>query len=84
MDAYIRQSLKNRVSEQQPHPNGRARLLLVAASIQREQQVVSTTRDTERDRAFRHPSPVDQAMKIYNLPGLWIAHVSLTPIRSVT
>ncbi len=84
MDAYIRQSLKNRVSEQQPRPNGRARLLLVAASIQREQQVSGRTRDIDRNRSIPHPSPVDQAMKIYNLPGLWIAHVSLTPIRSVT
>ncbi len=84
MDAYIRQSLKNSVSEQQPRSNGRARLLLVAASIQREQQPVYKPKYKERDLAIPRPSPVDQAMKFYNLPGLWIAHVSLTPIRSVT
>jgi hypothetical protein len=83
MDAYIRRSLKNWASEQQPQSNKRAHLLL-AASVQRELPAVNEPKDRASDVIFSRPSPIDQASKIYNLPWLWAAHVSLTPIRSVT
>ena len=84
MDAYIRQYMKSHVSEQQPRPNGRARLLLIAASIQREQLVAKQPADRVRDLSAARSSPVDQAGKIHNLPLLWAVHVYITPIRNVT
>lgn len=84
MDGYIRQSLKNWASEHQAQPNGRARLLLVAASNQRQQTAGKLLQEKGKEVVINRTSPVDQAMGIYNLPWLWVAHISLTPIRSVT
>ena len=83
VDIYLRQSLKNWVSEQRTPSNARARLLLVAASGQWEHPAVESN-DQAQDASITKPVPVDQAMEIYNLPWIWVAHVSLTPIRNVT
>jgi len=83
-DAYLKQALKNWAAEQQPPENGRARLLLIAASPLRE----PTAQDPEK-RLFTNLSrssqaPSDQAMQFYNLPWLWAAQFSLTPTSRVT
>ncbi|MGW8249796.1 MAG: hypothetical protein ACWGO1_04075 [Anaerolineales bacterium] len=83
MDAYIKQSLKNWASDRQPQTGSRARLLLVAASSQHGQPEIGLS-DQKKEASIPRRSPVDQAMEIYNLPWLWVAHISLTPIRSVT
>lgn len=84
MDAYIKQSLKNWASDRQPQTSSRARLLLVAASSQREQAEVGVLKEKNKAASLPRRSPVDQAMEIYNLPWLWVAHISFSPIRSVT
>lgn len=84
MDGYIRQTLKNWASENQAPAIGRARLLLVAASGQREHSAVKKQKDQVKNSPIAKPPPLDQAMGIYNLPWIWVAHVSLTPIRSAT
>lgn len=83
-DQYIRQALKNWAAAQNPPPNGRARLLLVAASMQREQSysIEATLRPKEYASVLQ--SPLDQAMRIYNLPWLYIAHLALSPSSRVT
>ncbi len=83
-DQYIRQSLKNWAAAQNPPVNGRARLLLVAASIQREQPYTVETTRKLKDYASAWQSPLDQAMRIHNLPWLYLAHVVLSPTRRVT
>ena len=82
-DEYVRRALKNWAMEQQPPANSRARLLLVAASIQREQADEILTVDP-KDFASNLQSPLDQAMRIYNLAWLDISNVSFSPIRRVT
>lgn len=83
-DQYIRQALKNWAAAQYPPPNGRARLLLVAASMQREQAYTINANLRPRDLASPWQSPLDQAMRIHNLPWLYIAHIALSPTRRVT
>jgi len=83
-DAYLKQALKNWAAEQQPPENGRARLLLIAASPPREQAVHDPAKKLFTDLSRSSQSPSDQAMQIYNLPWLWAAHFSLTPIHRVT
>ena len=82
-DEYVRQALKNWAVEQHPPANSRARLLLVAASIQREQADRTLVVDL-KDFASSLQSPLDQAMRIYNLAWLDISTITLSPIRRVT
>lgn len=82
MDLYVSQALKN-WSVNNPAPaSGRARLLLVAAASLREQSAIDTGK--RQSASFSLISPIDQAMHIYSLPWVWVAHVTLTPIRRVT
>jgi hypothetical protein len=83
-DKFMRQALKNWAVEQQPPTNGRARLLLVAASIQREQADDIPFNVDPKDFASNLQSPLDQAMRIYNLPWLDISNLALSPTRRVT
>jgi hypothetical protein len=83
-DAYLRQALKNWAADQQPPENGHARLLLLAASPPPKQAVQQTGKQITTDYARYSRTPSDQAMQIYNLPWLWVAHFSFTPIRRVT
>ena len=83
-DAYLKQALKNWAAEQQPPETGRARLLLIAASPPREPAVNYPEKKLFTDLSRSSQSPSDQAMKIYDLPWLWVANFSLTPIRRVT
>lgn len=83
-DQYVRRALKNWAAAQNPPANGRARLLLVAASIQREQPYTVETTLKPKEYASALQSPLDQAMRFYNLPWLYLAHVALSPTRRVT
>ncbi len=83
-DQYVRQALKNWAAEQNPPANGRARLLLLAAAMQREQTHLTDLTVKPKDFASALQSPLDQAMRIYNLPWLYIAHVALTPNQRMT
>lgn len=82
MDLYVSQALKNWTVNNPAPASGRARLMLVAAASLREQLAVETgKRQTD---TFSLISPIDQAMHIYSLPWIWVAHVALTPVRRVT
>jgi hypothetical protein len=83
-DDYMRRAIKNWAVEQQPPSNGRARLLLVAASIQREPTGIPPVDVDLKDFASNLQSPLDQAMRIYNLPWLDISNITFSPIRRVT
>jgi len=83
-DAYLRQALKNWAADQQPPENGRARLLLLAASPPQKQTAQKPGKQISSNYVQYSQTPSDQAMQIYNLPWLWVAHFSLTPIRRVT
>jgi hypothetical protein len=83
VDIYLRQSLKNWASEQRTPANARARLLLVAASGQWEHPSAKS-KDQAQGLPVAESSPVDQAMEIHNMPWVWLAQISLTPIRGIT
>lgn len=83
VDIYLRQNLKNWASEQRIPANTRARLLLLAASGQWENP---SAKSKVQDHGFpvAKSPPVDQVMEKYKLPWVWVAHISLTPIRGIT
>ena len=84
MDDFVRQALKNWTAEQQPPRNGRSRLLLIAASLLREQPGNYSKMERQVNSRSMMQSPLDQAIQIHELPWLWVAHIALTPIRRVT
>ncbi len=82
MDIYVRQALKNWTVNNPAPASRRARLMLVAAATPQESAFAET--GEPRKTPFALISPIDQAMQIYSLPWVWVAHVTLTPIRRVT
>ena len=82
MDIYVRQALKNWTVNNPAPANGRARLLLIAAANTQESAFPYI--GEKQKTPFSLISPIDQAMQIYSLPWVWVAHVTLTPIRRVT
>lgn len=82
MDIYVRQALKNWTANNPAPASGRARLMLVAAVTPQESAFAEI--GEKQKTPFSLISPIDQAMQIYSLPWVWVAHVALTPIRRVT
>jgi hypothetical protein len=84
MEAYIRQGLKNWAAQQHPPDNGRARLLLVAASSPSQQDQnsdagrgVNTSSTASRPRS----SFTDDVFQSQSQTWFWILHMTLTPMR---
>ena len=84
MDGYIRQALKNWAAEQQPPANGRARLLLLAASPSAQRIYFENKQAASLDTtklASRHLNP---ASDFYDLPLLLAVQLTYMTLRRVT
>jgi hypothetical protein len=86
MDVYVRQCLKNWAVQQQPPENGRARLLLKAASIDVQLNNETLSR-LDRDGHFyplaSSQSPSERIVEPFSQSRLWVLHITLTPLRHV-
>ena len=84
MDGYIRQALKNWAAEQQPPANGRARLLLLAASPSAQRAHFENQQAASLDFTKPIIRPVNPASDFYNLPYLLAVQLTYTTLRRVT
>lgn len=83
VDVYIRQGLKNWAARQQPPANGRARLLLKAASLA---IILEQLQPREKiDARFMHPalarSLSDQIVDPISQSMFWSLQVTFMPMR---
>lgn len=85
-EGHIRQSLKNWASRHKPPANGRARLLLVAASTTSPRAQTGTQKEKSSYLDFFKTieSPSDRAIGLQTFPWLLAAQFSFTPHRRVT
>jgi hypothetical protein len=84
MDGYVRQALKNWAAEQQPQANGRARLLLLAASPSAQRAYYENQQALSLEHAQRVELPVNPESEFYNLPWLFAVQLTYTTLRRVT
>jgi hypothetical protein len=84
MDGYIRQALKNWAVEQQPPANGRARLLLLAASPSAQRAYYENQHASSLEHAQSANFPVNPASEFYDLPWLLAVQLTYTTLRRVT
>jgi hypothetical protein len=84
IDRYIRQSIKNWAAQNQPRPNGRARLLLVAASPASQQTSPdSSTNDLLQEYFNPNKPQSDSELDSYNINWGWAMHMSFAQLRHV-
>jgi hypothetical protein len=84
IDGYIQQALKNWAAEQQPPANGRARLLLLAASPSAQRVYFENEQAASLDitkPVVGHTNPVSD---FYDLPYLLAVQLTYTTLRRVT
>jgi hypothetical protein len=84
MDGYIRQALKNWAAEQQPPANGRARLLLLAASPSAQKAYFEHQQAASLDLTKPFSRHVNPASDFYDLPYLLAVQLTYTTLRRVT
>ncbi len=84
MDGYLRQALKNWAAEQQPPANGRARLLLLAASPSAQRAYYENQQALSLEHAQRVDLHVNPASEFYDLPWLLAVQLTYTTLRRVT
>jgi len=84
IDIYIRHSIKNLAVQYQPRSNGRARLLLVAASPASQQTQQVNGSNTISRQSFRPEEHLaENAIDSYNFSWQWAMRMSFTHIRHV-
>jgi hypothetical protein len=83
-DRYIQQALKNWAAEQQPPANGRARLLLLAASPSAQRAYFESQQAASLDIAKPFSRPVNPVSGFYDLPYLLAVQLTYTTLRRVT
>ncbi len=84
MDSYIQQALKNWAADQQPPANGRARLLLLAASPSAQRTYYESQQAASRDNTKPVSKPVNPVSDFYDLPLLVAIQMTYTTLRRVT
>ena len=84
IDSYIRQSIRNWAAQRQPRANGRARLLLVAASPASPQARPVNGIHKLLQHSFGHgKQPADPVTDSFNLNWQWAMHISYAQLRHV-
>ena len=84
MDGYVQQALKNWAAEQKPPVNGRARLLLLAASPSAQRVYFENQQAACLDIAKPAHRPINPASDFYILPYLLAVQLTYTTLRRVT
>jgi len=84
IDGYIQQALKNWAAEQKPPANGRARLLLLAASPSAQRAFYESQQAASLDIAKPVNKPINPASDFYDLPYLLAVQLTYTTLRRVT
>lgn len=83
MDVYIRRGIKNWAAQNQAPDNGRARLLLVAASPDFQRTNAERSKSLLRDIFEHSQQPEDRSIDLYDINWLWAMHMSFAHIRHV-
>lgn len=82
MEDIIRRGLKNWAAQIHPPDNGRARLLLVAASPAYQQdQSLGAEQSEKISSAASGPAILDSVFQSQSQTWFWILHMTLTPAR---
>jgi hypothetical protein len=84
LDIYVRHGIKNWAAQYQPRSNGRACLLLVAASPASQQSRQDDGTNNLLQQSYRRDEfPADNVIDSYNFSWQWAMRMSFTHIRHV-
>lgn len=84
MDGYVRQALQNWAAEQQPPANGRARLLLLAASPSAQRAYYESRQGSSIEPTQTVSNSINPVSEFYDLPLLIAVQLTYTTLRRVT